>query len=144
MIGIDTNILLHALNAEASEHDRASRFLESLVDSTEVVIVELVLVELYVLLRNPAVFSDVFSAEEAVDIIQSFRSNSRWKVVENAPVMKNVWKIASEKGFARRKIFDLRLALTLQHHGVKQFATANVKDFKDIGFDKVWNPLLEG
>jgi hypothetical protein len=29
----------------------------------------------------------------------------------------------------------------LLHHGVTEFATANVKDFAKVGFKRVWNPL---
>lgn len=31
--------------------------------------------------------------------------------------------------------------MTLIHQGVTEFATANVKDFEALGFQKVWNPL---
>jgi len=40
--------------------------------------------------------------------------------------------------FAFRRIIDLRLALTLRHHGVTEFATANEKDFQSVGFNRVW------
>jgi hypothetical protein len=30
-----------------------------------------------------------------------------------------------------------------QGPGVTQFATSNVKDFQQLGFEKVWNPLTE-
>ena len=39
------------------------------------------------------------------------------------------------------QIIDARLALTLRHHGVTAFATANAKHFRGFGFAKVWNPL---
>jgi len=39
-------------------------------------------------------------------------------------------------------IHDTRSALTLLAHGVREFATANVKDFGGLGFKRVWNPLL--
>ena len=45
------------------------------------------------------------------------------------------------RDFARRRIFDLRTAFCLQAFGVTDFATANVKDFADAGFARVWNPL---
>ena len=143
MKSIDTNLLLYALNPSAKEHDSAMKFIESWSSSTDVVIIELVLVELYQLLRNPRVFQQAASAQEATRVIQSFRRNPKWQIVENAPVMDEVWRIASEDDFARRRLFDVRLALTLQHHGVTHFATANVKDFQNLGFEKVWNPLLE-
>jgi hypothetical protein len=66
-----------------------------------------------------------------------------WKIVEAAPVMENVWNSTGEEGFAFRRIIDLRLGLTLLYAGVTQFATSNVKDFQQLGFEKVWNPLTE-
>ena len=140
---IDTNLLFYALNSEAGEHEKAKKFVDFLSSSSEVVIAELVLVELYILLRNTNIFSTVLSPDEATDIIQRFRSNPRWQLVENAPVMHEVWDKAKHGSFARRKIFDVRLALTLKHHGVTHFATANTKDFEGLGFERVWNPLLE-
>jgi uncharacterized protein len=61
--------------------------------------------------------------------------------IENATVMDEVWALAGGKNFARRRIFDTRLALTLRHGGVTHFATTNVKAFQGCGFEKVWNPL---
>ena len=71
---------------------------------------------------------------------RSYRGNPRWRLIENAPVMEGVWSAAGDVGFARCRIIDLRLALTLQHHGVTELATANVKDFEGLGFERVWNP----
>lgn len=42
---------------------------------------------------------------------------------------------------SRRRIYALRTDLCLQAFGVTDFATANVKDFEDTGFAKVWNPM---
>jgi len=46
-----------------------------------------------------------------------------------------------QKNFARRRIYDTRLALSLIHSGVTEFATANPKDFAGLAFRRVWNPL---
>jgi hypothetical protein len=56
--------------------------------------------------------------------------------------MDEVWKSTGSEDFAFRKIIDLRLALTLHHAGVTEFATSNGKDFESVGFQKVWNPLV--
>lgn len=56
--------------------------------------------------------------------------------------MDRVWEYAAKPNFPRRRIFDVRLALTLQYHGVDRFATAMVKDFNALGFRKVWNLLV--
>ena len=55
MISIDTNILLYSLNRDCPEHGAARAFVEACAGRADVAIAELVLVELYVLLRNPAV-----------------------------------------------------------------------------------------
>jgi uncharacterized protein len=145
MIGIDTNVLLYSLNPTSEWHSRAVNFLRQHfgIPSVRVAITDYVLVELYVHLRNPVVMAQPLSAGKARDLVRSY-----WKIpnvmrVENANVMDEVWSLAGTKNFARRRIFDARLALTLRQAGVTQFATANVKDFQGLGFEKVWNPLLE-
>ncbi len=57
--------------------------------------------------------------------------------------MESVWEAAPTPGIARRRVYDARLAVTLRHHGVLEFATTNVKDFQNFGFGRVWNPLLD-
>lgn len=141
MISVDTNLLLYSLNSQAPEFDAARSFLEDLAERSDVVICELVLVELYLLLRNPAVVAHPLLAAEAVSVCDLFRTHPHWRLVESAPIMREVWKLASEPGFPRRKLIDARLALTLLHHGVTEFATRNVKDFRGLGFARVWNPL---
>jgi len=141
MLSFDTNILFHALHEKSQRHLAAREFILSHQQDTECVLAELVLVELYNLIRNETVTGKVVSPSEGVQLIKGLRSNPAWMIVENAPVMAEVWKLAGKRGFARRKIFDVRLALTLQHHGVTSFATTNLKDFQNLGFRKVWNPL---
>lgn len=140
MISVDTNILLYAVNADCPEHEAARDFLTGIAPSQNVAICELVLVEFYLLLRNPAVVQRPLGPAEAAEMCRSYRGNPRWRLIESAPVMDSVWPAAGEEGFARRRIIDLRLALTLQHHGVTELATANVKDFEGLGFKRIWNP----
>ena len=143
MLSVDTNILFAALETSATEHARARAFLEGQRGNATLVICELVLVELYLLLRNPAVVSKPLSAEDAAQFCQKLRQNPRWRLVEYGPVMDAVWRRAGHTPFARRRIIDVRLALTLQHHGVTEFATANTGDFQDLGFRRLWNPLAD-
>ncbi len=145
MISIDTNLLLYSLNPDSIWHEAAVRFLSQhlAVPSIRVSITDHVLVELYVLLRNPAVMAKALSAREARDLVTSYLAIPNVMRIENAAVMDEVWKLAGGKNFARRRIFDSRLALTLRHGGVTHFATANVKDFEGWGFERVWNPLLK-
>lgn len=144
MIGIDTNLLLYARLAGNRWHERARDFLESLGSNPDVVIAELVLVELYVALRNPAIVDPPLEPAAAAAECAWFRNHPRWQLAEQVAVMERVWQHAGSPGFARRRIFDVRLGLTLQAHGVTDLATANVADFEGLGFRRVWNPLLEG
>jgi toxin-antitoxin system PIN domain toxin len=141
MVGIDTNILAYARLQDSSYHEVAVKFLEDLGGDSTVVVSELVLVELYLLLRNDKILSPPLTATEAVKECQLLRAHPRWQLLDSADVMKEVWPVAASEGFARRRIFDVRLAKTLLSHGVTDFATANTKDFEGLGFDRVWNPL---
>ena len=51
--------------------------------------------------------------------------------------MSEVWRLASAPGFARRRLYDAQLALTLRHHGVTEMPTRNVRDFEGFGFERV-------
>ena len=141
MTGIDTNILIYARAAGSPWRKEAVAFLEGLARDPDVVVAELVLVEYYLALRNPAVFSPALGAKEAEAECRIFRHHPSWALVEQANVMDRVWREAGKAGCGRRRIIDIRLAFTLQAHGVTEFATANPKDFAGLGFERVWNPL---
>ncbi len=147
MIAIDANILLYAYVEAAPEHSRASSFLHSLASDDDVAVSEFTLAELYLLLRNPAVVEAPLSLAAATQVIQAYRKHPNWRVPGFPPssrfVHDQLWALAGSPQFARRSLFDVRTALTLIACGVDAFATANVKDFHDLGFKKVWNPLLE-
>jgi len=142
MLSFDTNIAVHAANSGSPLHDRARDFLQSVATRRDMAVCELVLVELYLKLRNEKIFSRPLTASQAAAVCQAYRKNQAWTLIESAPVMEDVWEHAAHKSFAFRRIIDLRLAHTLRHHGVTEFATANEKDFAGQGFLRVWNPLL--
>ena len=142
LIACDTNILLHASNVRSPRHADAASFLGDMSARQDFVVCELVLIELYVLVRNPAVVSNPLGADDAAAVCRQFRSNPRWRVVDYpGGLMDEIWRRAGRAGAARRSIFDTRLALTLKHHGVTDFATGNVKHFDGFGFARVWDPL---
>lgn len=95
----------------------------------------------YVLLRNPVVMAKPLTAKAARDLVSAYWDAPNVSRIENANVMDEVLKLAEGEGFAHRRIFDARLALTLRHGCVTHFATTNVKDFEGWGFERVWNPL---
>ena len=147
MLSIDTNILFHALNEDSPSHEQALAWLTSIAGDEDVAISELILAEFYRLLRNPAVLKHPLPADEAVEVIQTYRMHPRWRLIgfptESRPLHDALWQRARAKDFAFRKLDDARSALTMTAQGVTEFATANVKDFEGLGFRKVWNPLVK-
>lgn len=146
MLSADTNLLIYAADPDSPNHERARRFIggQAKADSG-FVLCELVLVELYLQLRNKAVFKTPYTAGEAVAYCAALRKCPYWRCVDYSPeVSKKLWKWAKSDKHPMRRIIDARIGYTLLHHGVTHFATANVKDFTGLGFDKVWNPLVEG
>lgn len=142
MISFDTNILFAALESSHAQHAEARAFLNTLPSQGEVAVCELVLVETYVLLRNPAVMKKPMTGAEAAGLIGVLRANPEWRLIDYpGGLMNRVWKTAASKDFSRRRIFDVRLAATLVAHGVDQFATRNDKDFRGLGLRRVWDPL---
>lgn len=145
MLSIDTNLLLHGFNEDSPRHAAAHAWLRSIAGNEEVAISELILAELYGLLRNPAVLTNPLSADDAVEVIQTYRTHPRWRLVgfpiESRPLHDALWRRARVSGFAFRQLYDARAALTMTSQGVTEFATLNVKDFEGLGFRRVWNPL---
>lgn len=149
MISFDTNLLLYSLNRDCPEYHPSCAFFDSLPAApTAVAICELVLIELYVLLRNPAVLKNPLDAPDAASLVQNFRRHPTWRLIDYpgdaSAVMHEVWRFAAQPNIGRRAVFDARLALTLRHHGVTEFASRNGAHFANFGFTRVWNPLPGG
>lgn len=141
MIACDTNILFPALEASHSRHAEAREYLESQATNPDFALCELVLVEVYTLLRNPVTSAKSLSAADAARKILNLRQNPAWLVLDYpGGLMNEVWDHARTSGAVRR-IYDIRLALTLRFYGVTEFATSNAKHFHGFGFNKVWDPL---
>lgn len=144
MVSCDTNILFAASCPDDPKHAAACAFLEAHADDGNFVVAEQTLVELYCLLRNPVLQKNPLSAGDAATVISSYRSNPAWAVVDvpsSPDVMNAVWRRASSRNFARRRIHDVRLAETLKYWKVDEFHTRNTRDFADAGFRVLSNPL---
>ena len=124
MKSCDTNILVYYLDSSCKEHANAKTYLESIWADKKFVICDLVLIELYTLIRNPKVFARPFSAEEAKKCILGFRSNTNWRILEYASgTMDKVWETSSKILTRPMMIYDLRLGFCLLNSGVEEFAT---------------------
>lgn len=143
ILSADTNLFLYAANPDSPNHAVAQRFFAMEASGQQrFLLCGLVLVEIYMQLRNPTVFRKPRSSKEAATFCQTLRSNPAWEYGDYEPdVAKPLWQWAAKTTTGFRHVIDARLAYTLRHHGVTHFATANAKDFGGFGFEKVWNPL---
>ena len=142
MISADTNLFLYAANPACRQHGAARAFFQSVAMTPDFVVCEFVLVELYMQLRNPAVMAKPLLGREAANFCRALKSHPTWQHVDYRPeVSEELWSWAHTERVGFRQIIDARLALTLLHHGVLDFATANLKDFCSFPFRRVWNPL---
>ena len=144
-VSVDSNLIIYAADPDSPHHSSAQVFFEALSDygPGNVTICGLVLVEVYMQLRNPAVFKFPYSSAEAVGFCRRCKENPMWSYVDYSEVVFESlmhWAETSDAGF--RRIIDARLALTLRYYDVTEFATANVRDFSGFGFQRVWNPLV--
>lgn len=143
ILSADTNLFLCAANPASKHHAAAQRFFaEQASGQSRFLICELVLVEIYMQLRNPAVFKKTRTAHEAAAFCELLRANPLWEKADYEPeVAKPLWEWAANSTTGFRHIIDARLAITLRHQGVTHFASSNEKDFVGFGFERLWNPL---
>lgn len=144
-LAFDTNLLFYGVNQDSPSHTDASQFLAGLHDDQTVALSELVLIELYVLLRNPIVNETPLGAEAAAAVIETWRQHPHWSLISLPAGQRRhhdrLWRHAAATDFAYRRVYDARLGFSLVHQGVTEFATVNVRDFQGLGFERVWNPL---
>ncbi len=135
---------MHAFNQSAPAHAASLAFLNKHLEDPKFAISEFVLMELYVLLRNPSVFPTPATAEQAVNVVKELRENPYWTLLKGtADVSDKVWSTAASMQFPRRAVFDARLAYSLAAEGVKHFATRNMRDFARFGAFEVFDPTEE-
>jgi len=143
MLTADSNLFIHAADPDSSFHEPATAFFDAVTRGREeFVLCELVLVELFMQLRNPAIFAKPYTARESATYCLTLKRNPVWRCIDYDPLVSPklwAWAIETKAGF--RQIIDARIAFTLRHHGVTRFATANTKHFQGFGFQEVWNPL---
>ena len=145
MRSADTNLFIYAADPDSPHHEASLDFFMSVnTAKSDFLLCELILVELYMQLRNPAIFATPYSPTEAAGYCSKLKACPYWRCVDYShEISRKIWHWAERDNGSFRRIIDARIALTLRHHGVTEFATANVKDFKNMGFQKVWNPLKE-
>jgi predicted nucleic acid-binding protein len=145
VIAFDTNILFPFVVSDHPDHDEVDEFIRGLDGRDDVALSELALVELYSLLRQPAVMRRALDPSAAAAVCTTLRRHPHWRLLgfpaDSAALHRTLWEHAARPGVSRRRIYDARLGLCLVAQGVREFATVNLKDFAGLGFRRVFNPL---
>ncbi len=86
MLTADTNLFIHAADPDSIFHDSAKRFFQWVSsEADDFVVCELVLVEVYILLRNPSVFKKPYTATEAAGKhFEDFGFQKVWNPLEES------------------------------------------------------------
>lgn len=83
MLLVDANVLLHAINASAREHEAARRWLQAALAGTETVAFTWIVVVAFLRLStHPAVFPRPLSVEQASSIVEPWLDAAPAVVVE--------------------------------------------------------------
>jgi predicted nucleic acid-binding protein len=113
ILSADANLFLYAANPDSPHHETAHRFFEEEASGKQrFLLCGLVLVELYMQLRNPAVFKKPKTAKEATAFCDALRANPAWEFGDYEPeVAKPLWNWAAKTTNGFRHIIDARVAL---------------------------------
>ena len=115
---------------------------QALSSPHEWIIAEQVLFEYYKALRHPKILSKPLAANAAAAQIRFLREKSGFLVCcYQMSLWSDVVTILSKRNFPYQHTHDLILGLTLLSNGVKTFYSRNIKDFIEIGFERLVNPI---
>ena len=141
-ICIDSNILIYAFNAQSQFNARAEAILEELIQSDGFAITDVSLIEFYQIITNDKVVSDPISPDKSYKIIKDILLNKKIEVLEtNIDILKLTFESAANYNVRKYEIYDHLIANLCKHNNIKQFITANDKDFKKYDFFDLINPF---
>ena len=140
---LDTNILVYAADEDASEHTAASIIVEAmLANPQDWLLADQVLFEFYRALRNPRIFHNPLGAREAALQVRFLHSESGVsRCCYELGNWDGVFARLAEHSTRAARIHDIVLGITLKSNGVDRFYTRNTKDFQEIGFIELINPI---
>lgn len=143
MKSLDTNILYYAANMRSPEHEPARALVESIPRSpTEWILADQVLYEYYRLVRNPRVLERPLTAPEAARHLRVYREQlGCLHCGYDEQYFPEVASVLERPDFPASRTFNAVLAVTLRMNGVTTFYTRNVRDFTELGWFSVIDPI---
>ncbi len=142
---VDTNILLYAANRDAPEHIAAREFLLRAGAGPEPwYLTEGILYEFLRVATHPKVFSQPLTWQEAMEFIRRVVGHPCFRVLTAG---EQHWSLLSEllsrlTHPSGNLFFDIRTAVLMREHGVREIYTSDV-DFLQFPGLRVVNPIQQ-
>lgn len=145
MFAIDTNILVYAHNKDSEFNEKATVFLEKVMNDRDeegnlpVCIPTQALMEFINVITRQNLKSPL-SLKEAINTVQDYL-NFDIQIVNQLETQIQTFIELLSSVSTRKKVFDVALAATLKDNDIEGLYTLNVNDFKDFDFLEVVNPF---
>ena len=145
MFLIDTNILVYAHNKDSLFNEKASTFLEKVMNERDkegklsVCITAQVLME-FINVITRQVLENPLSLQEAINVVQDYIETGI-KIINQRETQIQTFLDLLGSISTRKKVFDVALVATLKDNNIAGIYTVNVADFDEFDFLKVINPL---
>ena len=141
MIAVDSNLLIYAYNTSAPEHDRARRWLATVLSGDIPVLLPWSSIHAFLrVTTNTRVFDPAFFSEEAAIVVDQWLQRSHVRILAAGP---RYWSILRElltKHEVRRDlVIDAHLAALAIEHDATVYTTD--RDFARFTGLRVINPL---
>jgi predicted nucleic acid-binding protein len=142
----DTNILVHAYNKSSPYQNIASNVIKKAMrGEIEAYLTPQVLYEFFAIATNPKRVEHPMLLDEAADLCIDLWECREIKKANPTPLApRQVFKLAKQLNLSRGGVFDCALAVTARENKIGVIYTENVDDFKNYGFIKTLNPLIQG
>lgn len=145
MFAIDTNLLVYAHNEDSEFNDKATGFLEKVMNERDgegnlsVCLPSQVLTEFVNVITRQSLDKSL-SLPEAIEVVNDYQK-ADIKIIYQRETQIQTFLELLRSLTTRKKVFDVALAATLKDNSISGLYTANVDDFKEFDFLEVINPL---
>lgn len=135
--------MLYGSDQSSPFYSRARAFLESCAGNDEPLYLCYLTLMAYVRMStHPRIFTKALTPEEAVRNVQGLADLPHVRLIAERDGFLGIYREVTRKVAVRANLVpDAHLASVLRQHGVSTLYTANVDDFRKLGFPDVRNPL---
>lgn len=140
---IDVNLMLYGSDQSSPFYSRARAFLESCAENDEPLYVCYLTLMAYVRMStHPRIFTNALTPDEAMGNVRGLAGLPHVRLIAERNGFLEIYREVTKSVPVRANLVpDAHLASILRQHGVSTLYTANVDDFRKLGFTDVRNPL---